>query len=159
MASLGNVGRGIDLKNIGGIGGIQSMPGLPRIRLGTELLTPYVSRDTTEGDPAVPSLRIIGPHRRSFYWPVEAGTRTISVKVKYSPDVSGARPKLIVKANSDIGISTDSEEEAATGTGWLTIGPISVTPSVDGVLECELRFDHIHEEGTQTCYWDTVTVT
>lgn len=157
MASLGNVGRGIDLKKVGGLGAIQAFPGLQFVRFIDGIPLRRVSQSNIEGDPT-PSLRIIGPHRYRFLWPVSAGTRTITIRTKYSVDVAGYRPTLVVLANADIGISSDSEEEAASGSGWVVIGPITVMPSLAGVLECELRVDFLHETN-QVTYWDTIEVT
>jgi hypothetical protein len=157
MPDLGNRGTCVGLKTIGGVGALQSFPGLQCIRMGHETLLVRLTKSTTEGDAAVPSMWVRGPYRKSFLWPVDAGTRTISVRCKYSPDVASRRPSLVVKANSEIGV-TEQTSSAPSGTGWVTIGPITITPSSDGVVEVELRFDHMHEY-EMDCYIDDIEVT
>jgi len=157
MPNLGTIGR---TANLNQIGAIQSFPGPVRVvNLGGERYITRLTEDSTEGNPTAPSMKICGPHRHQFRWGVAAGTRTISVDVKYSPDSgSGKRPQLVVKANTDIGVNADQTSEAPSGSGWVTIGPITVNPTSDGALSCELRYDHHHLD-VQVVNWDNIEVT
>lgn len=156
MANLGNIGVNSAPYRLGAI---QSFPGLNRIALGTEDIVCGISKSSTEGDPNTPSMKVSGPFRRRFLWGVDAGTRTIKIRVKYSADSgTGKRPKLYVIENSDIGVTATSAEAPAGAGSWQTIGPITVTPSGAGALAIELAWDHVFDIA-QVSYWDTIEVT
>lgn len=157
MANLGSIGTKILL----GKGGTQGFPGINCVRVGPgERLAMGLTESLTEGNPAAPSMRLDRPHRRRFLWPVASGARTISVDVKYTVDPGvGSRPKLVIRANTDIGVNSDIVTEASSAVNsWQTIGPVSVSPSSQGVLEIELRWDSALENA-QVAYWDNVVVT
>lgn len=101
-------------------------------------LTVGVRREDVEGNPAPPCLAIDIPGHHRFRWGVLAGTRTISIDTKQVSNVTGKRPRIIVKANPEIGVNADVVGDAGAGTGWTTIGPLTVTPTSDGVLWVEL---------------------
>lgn len=111
-------------------------------------------KDTVEGDPAQPSLRLSAGYW-AFRWTVLTGTRTISVKVKQPANLS-PRPTLVVKANPEIGVNADATGTAAAGTGWVTIGPVTITPTSDGAVWVEL---HNNIDGTAVSYWDAISAT
>jgi hypothetical protein len=115
------------------------------------------ARDNTEGDPAQPSLRMDRRGRWRFRWTVLAGTRTISVRVKQAVNLS-PRPSLVIKANTSIGVNADSETSAASGAGWITIGPVTINPSANGAVWVELRANYDGQSNIP-CYWDQVVVT
>jgi hypothetical protein len=98
-----------------------------------------VRRDNTEGNTSPPSMAIDMPGRWRFKWGVETGaTRTLSIRVKQVSNVAGKRPRMIVKANPGIGVPSDVIVDAGAGTGWVDLGPASVTPTTNGVLDVEL---------------------
>jgi len=97
------------------------------------------SRSDTEGNPSPPCLSLYYPgtsHR--FRWGVTAGSRSLTVDAKQVSNVTGKRPRVIVRANPSIGVNSDVIADAGSGTSWVTIGPLSVTPSSSGVLWVEL---------------------
>lgn len=132
---------------------------LKRINMGgctcSELVC-YITKDTTEGNPGQPSLKMDRAQIWEFFWPVASGAREISVSVKQAANLS-PRPRVTVKANADCGVAADATASAASGAGWVTIGPISVNPSSDGVLIVQLEN---RVEGIYTpCFWDNISVT
>ena len=64
---------------------------------------------------------------------------TLKMDMKQVSNVAAPyRPSFIVKANPSIGVNADVTGTAGSGTGWVTVGPVTVTPSSDGVLTVEL---------------------
>lgn len=96
-----------------------------------------VLRSNAEGSPATPSLLLCQPGQWRFRWAVHAGARSISVLAKQGANVA-PHPSMIVKSNPAIGVNADVSASSPGGTGWQTIGPISVSPSSDGALWVEL---------------------
>lgn len=109
--------------------------------------------DATQGDPATPCIRLDNQGRFRFRWKMASGTRTISINVKQAINIS-PRPTLIVKANPDIGINSDQSATAGAGTGWVTIGPITVNPSSDGAVWVEVWNNLITQMRGTPCYVD-----
>lgn len=112
-------------------------------------------KNTTEGDPAQPSMELKYPSKRRFRWGVVGSSdNTITVNAKQVSNEAGYRPRLTVKANPDIGINADDYDDAGDTTGWDTLS-VTVTPSSSGVVWVELEnrdvlnldssayFDHI----------------
>lgn len=95
-------------------------------------------KENSDGSPSAPCIALDIPGMWRFRWGVKSGARTISINAKQVSNVTGKRPKLVVKANSAIGVLADVSGIAGSGTGWVTIGPLSVSPSSDGVLWVEL---------------------
>lgn len=112
-------------------------------------------RNNTEGDPAQPSLELIGRGQWRFRWTVVAGSRSISINVKQVINVS-PRPTLIVKANPEIGVNSDIPDDAPSGTGWVTIGPVAAAPTSNGALWVEL---HANYDAAESSFWDNLVVT
>lgn len=112
-----------------------------------------ISKSTTDGNPT-PSMLMQYPTKIQFRWAVPASVSSVQVDVKQSCNVS-PRPTLTIKANPDIGVNSDVVGTAASGTGWVTIGPISATPSSRGVLIIELDCP-TREEGDDGCFWDNL---
>lgn len=113
------------------------------------------SKSTSEGNPSQPSLQLIANGVWRFRWVVQSGSRGVSVDVKQAINLS-PRPSIIVKANPDIGVNSDVTAVAASGTGWVTIGPANITPSSSGAVWVEL---HANTIGIYPSYWDNVQVT
>jgi hypothetical protein len=89
-----------------------------------------------------------------FRWAVRVGVNNIQVNCKQ--EVNGSpRPSMIVKANPDVGLNSDTTASAGSSTGWVVIGPITVTATAVGPVWVELHnnyqgawatpafFDHI----------------
>jgi hypothetical protein len=114
-------------------------------------------RDDTEGNLQPPSFRLEGPGRVFLTrWPVSPGNRTVSIDVKYTPN-EAPRPRLIVRANPEVGVVADVTGEAPSGTGWVTIGPLTVAVSQAGALEIFLEVQHPAVDGA--AWWDNLQVT
>lgn len=118
--------------------------GLPnRIELGGGDAPLYWGMGPLTGDSGStsgsPCLQMTRSARFRFRWRVDSGTRTISVQVRKFID--NCTPRFIVKANPAIGVSADQELSPSAGTGWQTLGPITITPSSNGVVEVILTVD------------------
>lgn len=98
-----------------------------------------VTQSMSEGIPTPPSIMLTYPGMWRFKWPVQTGLRSISIKAKQVSDVSSSyRPSLVVKANKDVGLNADISSSAASGSSWMTIGPVTFTPTSKGVVWVEL---------------------
>lgn len=115
----------------------------------------FGGKDTTEGDPSQPCLRLDARGYWRFRWSFSSGARSVSISVK-QPDNQSPRPSLIVKANPDCGVNADVTGTAASGTGWVTIGPVNINPSSAGAVWVEL---HANYDAPSECYWDEIVTT
>lgn len=97
-----------------------------------------VEISNTEGLPAPPSLLIRGPSLWRFRWVLHTSINTIQVDVKQAANIA-VRPSIVVKANPDCGVNADSSSSAASSAGWVTIGPLTVSPSGVGAVFVELH--------------------
>ena len=97
-----------------------------------------VVRSDSEGNPSTPSLAVPPGGFWRFKWGVLAGSQTISVDVKQASNTS-PYPTVVVKANPAIGVSIDHTGTSTGGTGWVTIGPVTVSATSPGVLWVELH--------------------
>jgi hypothetical protein len=119
-------------------------------------LLPYAGKNTSDGTPSQPSFQMAaGPMFYRFRWAVAAGTPTISIAVKQASNTS-PRPTMVIKANAAIGVSSDIVLTAGSGSGWVTLGPQSVSISSPGGLWIEL---HNNLPGWATCLWDNLVTT
>ena len=116
-----------------------------------------VLRNNTEGSPAQPSLELNIPGMWRFRWGVTPGVRTIQINVKQAINTS-PRPTMTVKANAAIGVATDQVATAASASGWIVLGPISITVSAAGPLWVELRNNYYGNFATP-CYFDHIVAT
>jgi hypothetical protein len=115
-----------------------------------------VGRSDAEGNPTPPSLEMDQVGLWRFRWAISAGTHTVSVMVKQVENLS-PRPTLVVKANPSIGISSDAVGTAPSGTGWVTIAPVSVTATSPGVCYVELHNNVVSTYAK--CWWDRIVDT
>lgn len=106
-----------------------------------------------EGNPEVPSLRMWSVGKFRFRWTVTAGAKTIRVDVK-QPINQNPRPRMVVKARPSIGVINDVEGVAAAGTGWVTIGPLTINPTSEGAVWVELEARY--EAMEAFTYWDNI---
>lgn len=110
-------------------------------------------RNNVEGNPSSPCLELTSNGFWSFRWVVPAGTREIWIDTKQASN-NTARPSMIVKANAAIGVAADVTGTAAAGTGWVTIGPVTITPSSPGVIYVEFWNNTIHTD--DPAYFDHI---
>jgi hypothetical protein len=118
-------------------------------------------QDTSEGDPALPCLRLQSKAVWRFRWAFASGTRTISVRVKQVLNIA-PYPTLTVKANPSIGIATDVTATAGAGANWKTIGPVTITPSANGATWVELSNNQYGLKGNEYgehCFFDHIVKT
>jgi hypothetical protein len=117
----------------------------------------FGSKNTTDGSASQPCLDFSDCNALfRFRWAVTTGTRTLSVKCA---NISGLTPypTVTIRANKSIGVNSDVVGTAIAGTGWQTIGPLSVSPSSNGVLLVELYSGGINGSYVREVRWDTVT--
>lgn len=114
-------------------------------------------RDDTKGNPSAPSQRHSQyGYLKKLFVPVDAGARTVSLDCLMDQDPGASfRPQLIVRANSDIGISSDVVVTAASGTSWQTL-TASFTAKNQGVVEV-WRFHR--DRDITNVWWDNVSTT
>ncbi len=99
-----------------------------------------VNKETTEGTPSAPSLRLDYPGNMwRFRWVVKVGNRSMSVSAKQNSTGSAYRPSMVIKANTAVGLMYDVSSSAADGAGWVTIGPVTFTAGASDVLWVELH--------------------
>lgn len=112
-------------------------------------------RDDTEGNPGTPSLKLTYPGFWRFRWVVRAGSRSIQVNVKQA-DNRSPYPSLIVKANSDVGVSSDLTTTSTGGAGWVVVGPLTFTATATGLLWVELWNNTTYEPAP--CFFDHIVI-
>jgi hypothetical protein len=115
-------------------------------------------KDAGVGNASAPSLRLDARGFFRLYWTVKSGTRTFSITVKQAVNVS-PRPRVTIVKNTGIGVNADVTSSAGSGTGFVTIGPITASPSSDGVLE--VRLENLLDAAIfeAPCYWDDIVST
>jgi len=113
-------------------------------------------RDNAEGSPTTPCLRITGGGVIRIRIPVDAGSRSISVKAREISNVV-PRPLLRVCENGEIGLLAALEATAPAGTGWVTVGPLTFTASAKGGVAIDLVSFGQSWEGE--CRWDSLSIT
>ena len=113
-------------------------------------------KDTAEGNPSQPSLRLDTFGRYRLRWTVASGTRTFSIGCKQAVNAS-PRPRVTVLANAGIGVAADVSGSAGSGTGWVTIGPITITPSSGGAVWVVLEALYLGQYAPT--YWDHIVTT
>lgn len=114
-----------------------------------------ISKDTSDGNPTQPSMKITHRGEFRFEWVVSSGSRTISVDCRQILNMT-PYPRMRVLANAALGV-TEQSASAASGTGWKTIGPISVSPSADGVLVVVL--ENLLDRPDSVCNFDKLVTT
>jgi hypothetical protein len=129
---LGARSRGLGLRGISLFGPMSWAGG----HLGRQLQA-GVSRSNSEGNPAPPSLKLAKAGFWRFRWAVKSGTRTVTVYVKQAANTT-PYPSLTVRANTDIGVNSDASGTSPGGAGWVTLGPVAITPTATGAVWVEL---------------------
>jgi hypothetical protein len=98
-----------------------------------------LSKELSEGSPSAPCIRLEYPSFWRFRWVVKPGQRQISVRVKQVKAFTGQRPILTVKANSNVGLTTDQVAVAPNGTDWVVVGPIIFTATGTDMVYVEVE--------------------
>jgi hypothetical protein len=120
-----------------------------------EFLTLSGGRDDVEGSPAPPSFATPYGGTIRLRLGVEAGARSVSVKVK-QPSAILPRPTMRIMPNAAVGIAAELIATAPTGAGWVTVGPIAFTATAAGGIFLELSAPF--SGGESGAWWDTVRV-
>jgi len=114
-------------------------------------------KNTSDGSPAQPSLELVGANNGfRFRWAVKSGTRTLSIKLANVWGLS-PYPTVTIRKDASLGVNSDVVGTAIAGTGWQTVGPLSVSPSSDGVLLVELSNGGGTPNDIRTVRWDSVS--
>ena len=129
-----------------------------KINIGNDILYVGMGKDTVNGNPSAPCLCMNRGGIFRFRWVVMSGARTISIKVKQAANVS-PRPRMIVRANKEVGFYNDVAGDAPSGTDWVTIGPLELIPENDGVLLVEIQSRYAGSLNPAPCYWDKIETT
>jgi hypothetical protein len=129
------------------------------VRLGgieeTPDMLPYMDQYFGDGTYSPCGRMKAGPLWFPIRWAVAAGSPSFSIYVKQVENLS-SRPTAIIKANPAIGINSDIILTAGSSTGWVQLGPQTVSPTGPGGLMVEL---HNNLPGWRACYWaNLVTV-
>jgi len=101
-----------------------------------------IFKDTVEGSPTQPCLRMDIPGMWRFRWVIRTGARSVSVSAKQN-STGSYRPSMIVRKNTACGVLTDMSASAAAGAGWTTIGPITFAGTGSEAVWVELRNNNI----------------
>ena len=162
MANLGTIGiiagQKVKLTKVAVVGIV--LPLRPRVIVmggGISDRLYFGSQNTSDGSPSQPCLEFKDANGLfRFRWAVKSGSRTLSIKVA---NITGLTPypTVTIRANVAIGVNADVVGTAIAGTGWQTIGPLSVSPSSDGVLIVELYSGGFNANNVRTVRWDTVS--
>jgi len=120
-------------------------------------MTIGLSRSDVEGYPTPPSLCLALPGMWRFRWAVIPGGRSITVKVKQAVNAV-PYPTMVIKANAACGVLTDVVGTSPGGAGWVSIGPIVATATVNGALWVEL-WNNYTLAGNAPAYFDQILVT
>lgn len=111
-------------------------------------------RDDTAGFGGPPSLRIGTWGRYAFRLACSTGAREVTVRT-LQPHATAARPKLVIRANPDIGLIEPITSTAGAGADWVTIGPVPFTATADGGVWVELWNP---QPGFIPCWFDDLVI-
>lgn len=131
-------------------------PGLMNIG-GLQYLTFGAGKDSVVGNPTAPSLALKYASTYRFRWVLHTGVNILYVNCLQAINLM-PRPTVTAKANPDIGINADVSATAPSGTGWVTIGPVSVTASAAGAVYVWLT-SNTTSENAAPCYFDHLVAT
>jgi len=121
--------------------------------LGIGDFRPGIAKEENEGYPSPPCLRLDYPGFWRFRWGIFPGQQSISIWTKQVSNVSGYRPQIVVKANPEFGVLSDQTATAPEGTGWVQIGPLTLTASQAGWVWVEL-WNRDTYTFNSPCYFD-----
>jgi hypothetical protein len=115
-----------------------------------------VTKSLAEGNPNAPSLQLTQAGLWKFRWVVKPGQRRISVRVKQARSYPGMRPSMTIKANANVGLSSDNVIAAPDGLDWVVMQFVFTATGTD-VVFVELR-NNLYVEG-YPAYFDHIVVT
>ncbi len=114
----------------------------------------YSARDDTDGHPDPPCERQVRRGvLKTILWPVDPGVKTFSIWVRHSGH--SPYPRVIVKANPEVGVLSDQEAVAGASTDWQQLS-VTVTVTAAGALQVwrEVRA----QEQNAYAKWDDISV-
>jgi hypothetical protein len=109
-------------------------------------------RNNADGSPASPSLEMDTRGHWRFRWKVLTGARSIQISVKQAANVT-PRPTMQVVDNSGAVLGTAT---APSGTGYVTVGPITFTAASDQVCWVYLMHNYVSQIGVVPAIWDNL---
>lgn len=116
-------------------------------------------RDDVEGNPG-PSQRVTGSGMLGYqdgqvmYWYIAGeGLRSFQIDVKFTPNTA-PRPRIIAKANPDVGLMADLMVEAVSGTGWQTLLAQFTATKAPGIVEVYREMPSGYMDAVT--YWDNL---
>lgn len=115
-----------------------------------------VTKSLAEGTPNTPSLQLTQVGMWKFRWVVKPGQRRISVRTKQIRSFTGMRPTMTIKANTNVGLTSDTVVAAADGLDWVVMQFVFTATGTD-VVFVELR-NNLYVEG-YPAYFDHIIVT
>ena len=115
-----------------------------------------VTKSLSEGTPNAPSLQLTQTGMWKFRWVVKPGQRRISVRTKQIRTYPGMRPSMTIKANSSVGLNSDTVVAAPDGLDWVVMQFVFTATGTD-VVFVELR-NNLYVEG-YPAYFDHIVVT
>lgn len=80
------------------------------------------------------SISIVGPGTQDFLVPVSATATSISVFVQWDATYAGTKPQLIIDANGELGVSTETKTAVGASGAWEQLTLSSFTPSKSGIV-------------------------
>jgi|ERR1041384_116380 hypothetical protein len=119
-----------------------------------------ISKDDTEGSPGSPCMRMSQIGYWRFRRTLNAGTRAFQINVKQAANQS-PRPSVIIRKNLSMGINSDITIIAPSDTGWVVVGPQTISVTNQGFVWIELHnnYETYPPTAPAYCYWDHVVVT
>jgi hypothetical protein len=117
----------------------------------------HAQKETTTTDAGSVGIVIEGPGSHEFLIPVDASATVITVRVRYDADHGTTnKPQAILRANGEIGVTTETVTAAGAAGSFETLTFASQTPSAKGVVTVRLvsRSDTPYGRA----YFDTWTV-
>lgn len=127
--------------------------------MGDTLCCRGINKDNVEGTSTAPSMRLDNACEFKFRWGVTAGGHTITISTKQSNNISSASmASMTIMKNPSIGIVDDVVGYATSGSGWQTIGPLTINPTSDGVVWVKLENNEVAYFGNP-CYFDNIVAT
>lgn len=116
----------------------------------------FAVKETTTFD-STPAIRMRGPGDHDLLIPVPASACVITIKVQRDGNYgAGTKPRIILLANGEIGVATETITDAGSASTWNTLTLSSFTPTAAGVVK--VRLDASGSANIGNTYWDTATV-
>lgn len=116
----------------------------------------FGTKETTTFDASGTSLKMTGPGDQELLIPVNAQSTTVSIKVRRDGTYSGSNPQIILLANGEIGVTTQTVTDAGSANAWNTLTLSAFTPTAKGWVT--LRLSSRDTNGGGVTYWDTLSV-